>query len=245
MEIYGGGFSESTYDFRLKVKKSMSCNLLLGDCLELMKEIPDGSIDMILADPPFGTTQNHWDELIPFEPLWEQYNRVCKENAAIVLFSQMPFTVDLINSNRKYFRYEIIWNKSHGSGHLNSHRMPLKIHENILLFYRKLPTFNPLKIVSGMAYKARRKVGSENYGNQEKETITVSDGKRYPVDIVNFPECNCSSDKPIHPTQKPVPLLEYLIKTYTNEGETVLDNCAGVMSTAIAAERTGRNCICI
>ncbi len=224
----------------------MSSQLLLGDCLELMKDIPDGRVDMVLCDLPYGTTRNHWDKQIPFEPLWEQYNRVCKENAAIVLFSQMPFTVDLINSNRKYFRFEIIWRKPQGTGFLNANRMPLKIHENILVFYRKLPTYNPQKAESGKAYKTeRRSHFSKNYGKQSKSTKTESKGERYPIDAVCFPSCNCSADKPIHPTQKPVTLLEYLIKTYTNEGETVLDNCAGVFSAAIAAERAGRNCICI
>lgn len=217
--------------------------LLQGDCLELMKEIPDGSVDMVLADPPFGTTRNRWDTVIPFEPLWEQYRRICKPNAAIVLFSQMPFSAALVSSNPKKFRYEIIWQKSQGTGHFNANRMPLKIHENILVFYRSLPTYNPQKTTGAKHYKVKHHKGSSNYGKQRECETVNTDGTRYPLDVVHFPACNTSAEKPIHPTQKPVPLLEYLIRTYTNEGETVLDNCMGSGSTGVACVNTGRNFI--
>lgn len=236
----------------------MSSQLLLGDCLELMNGIPDGSIDMVLADPPYGTTQCSWDNIIPFEPLWEQYNRICKENAAIVLFSFQPFTTDLIASNRKMFRYEIIWRKTQPMGFLNAKKMPMRAHENICVFYRKLPTYNPIKhTVSGKIYdslqgKVRKNGGkAEQYNEFRKPDYVYTESKeRYPTDVIKFSNWNGvlfgNANKHVkHPTAKPIPLLEYLIKTYTNEGETVLDNCSGVMSTAIAAERTGRNCICI
>ena len=208
-----------------------------GDCLELMKDIPDGSIDMILCDLPYGTTKNKWDSVIPFEPLWEQYNRVIKDNGAIVLFSQMPFTVDLVASNYKYFRYEWIWEKLSASGHLNANRMPMKKHENILVFYKKLPTYNP-QFTEGKPYVATYSTYSSNYGKQKDNVTTINDGKRYPVDIIKF-----NNDRDLHPTQKPVELLEYLIKTYTNEGEVVLDNCMGSGSTCVACVNTNRHYI--
>ena len=208
-----------------------------GDCLELMNDIPDGSIDMILCDLPYGTTKNKWDSVIPFEPLWEQYNRVIKDNGAIVLFSQMPFTVDLVASNYKDFRYEWIWEKLSASGHLNANRMPMKKHENILVFYKKLPTYNP-QFTEGKPYVATYSTHSSNYGKQKDNITTINDGKRYPVDIIKF-----NNDRGLHPTQKPVELLEYLIKTYTNEGEIVLDNCMGSGSTGVACMNTGRRCI--
>lgn len=208
-----------------------------GDCLELMRDIPDGSIDMILCDLPYGTTKNKWDSVIPFEPLWEQYNRVIKDNGAIVLFSQMPFTVDLVASNYKDFRYEWIWEKLSASGHLNANRMPMKKHENILVFYKKLPTYNP-QFTEGKPYVATYSTHSSNYGKQKDNITTINDGKRYPVDIIKF-----NNDRCLHPTQKPVALLEYLIKTYTNEGEIVLDNCMGSGSTCVACVNTNRHYI--
>lgn len=208
-----------------------------GDCLELMKDIPDKSIDMILCDLPYGTTKNKWDSVIPFEPLWEQYNRIIKDNGAMVLFSQMPFTVDLVASNYKDFRYEWIWEKLSASGHLNANRMPMKKHENILVFYKKLPTYNP-QFTEGKPYVATYSTHSSNYGKQKDNITTINDGKRYPVDIIKF-----NNDRGLHPTQKPVELLEYLIKTYTNEGEIVLDNCMGSGSTCVACVNTNRHYI--
>lgn len=216
--------------------------LLQGDCLELMKDIPDNSVDMILCDLPYGTTSNKWDKVIPFEPLWEQYNRIRKENAAIVLFSQMPFSVDCVNSNRKQFRYEWIWQKSQGVGFLNANKMPLRSHENILVFYNKLPTYNP-QFTSGKPYRHGENGSSSNYRELLPHSTINDNGKRFPKDILKFTSVNCSSQKKFHPTQKPVDLLEYLIKTYTNEGDLVLDNCMGSGSTGVAALNTGRNFI--
>lgn len=217
--------------------------LMQGDCLELMREIPNGSVDMVLCDLPYGTTRNAWDNVIPLEPLWEQWHRVCKPNAAVILFAQMPFTATVVLSNQKEFRYEWIWRKSQGTGHLNANRMPLKIHENVLVFYRELPTYNPQKTAGNSYYRSKHNHGSTNYGKQvDSETINT-DGTRYPVDVIHFPACNTSADKPIHPTQKPVPLLEYMIMTYTNPGDTVLDNCIGSGSTGVACINTGRDFI--
>ncbi|NLK47154.1 MAG: site-specific DNA-methyltransferase [Treponema sp.] len=214
--------------------------LLYGDCLELMKDIPSGSVDMVLCDLPYGTTCCKWDSLIPFEPLWEQYNRVTKENAAIVLFSQMPFTSDLIQSNRKQFRYEWIWIKSNATGFLNAKKMPLKKHENILVFYKKLPLYNP-QFTKGTPYRSRLPVCSSIYGFKEiAGGVKEYSDRRYPNDILMFPR---GKNTGLHPTQKPVELLEYLIKTYTNERETVMDNTMGSGSAGVACVNTGRSFI--
>ena len=212
--------------------------LLHGDCLELMKDIPDKSVDMILCDLPYGTTRNKWDKSIDLSVLWDNYKRIIKSGGVIALFSQMPFSAELVNSNRKQFRYEWIWEKSQGTGHLNANRMPLKIHENILIFYDKLGIYNP-QYSEGKAYTAKQSTHSSNYGKQKDDIITVNDGFRYPTDIIKFGK----DAHKIHPTQKPVPLLEYLIKTYTNEGETVLDNCMGSGSTGVACINTNRDFI--
>ena len=212
--------------------------LLQGDCLELMKDIPDKSIDLILCDLPYGTTRNKWDTIIPFDKLWAQYNRIIKDNSAILLFSQMPFGASLIMSNPKMFRYEWIWEKEKGTGFLNAKKMPLKKHENILVFYKHLPTYNP-QMREGFKpyYNVRSNPYSSNYGDY-KAIPSSSDGTRYPIDIIKF-----NRDKGLHPTQKPVALLEYLINTYTNEGDTVLDNCMGSGSTGVACKNTNREFI--
>lgn len=215
--------------------------LLHGDCLELMQEIPDGSIDMVLCDLPFGTTCNKWDEVIPFDPLLEQYHCICKANAAILLFGQMPFTAALVMSNPKEFRYEWIYEKTNATGFLNAKRMPMKAHENICVFYRQLPTYNPQWTFS-KPYERDCKGGfSKNYNKPPNERKRESkDGRRFPIDVIKF---NNSGKRGFHPTQKPVPLLEYLIKTYTNECDTVLDNCMGSGSTGVACVNTGRDFI--
>lgn len=213
-----------------------------GDCLELMKELPDGSIDMILCDLPYGTTQNKWDSVIDLKLLWEQYERVIKETGAIVLFSQMPFTVELAHSNLKLFKYEWIWQKTEATGFLNAKKMPLKSHENILVFYKKLPTYNP-QFTEGKPYSYEKfGIGSTNYGDSKGTgKVIVNDGRRYPKSIVTFKKDK--QKQAYHPTQKPVALLEYLIKTYTNEGEIVLDNCMGSGSTCVACVNTSRHYI--
>ena len=209
-----------------------------GDCLELIKEIPDKSVDMVLCDLPYGTTRNKWDSVIPLNKLWKQYERIIKDNGAIVLFSQMPFSAELVHSNLKLFKYEWIWQKDNGTGFLNAKKMPLKIHENILVFYKKLPLYNPQMRTGFKPYKCKQGRHSTNYGAYEQGHITESNGERYPIDIIEF-----KKDSGLHPTQKPVALLEYLIKTYTNEGDTVLDNCMGSGSTGVACINTNRNFI--
>lgn len=209
------------------------------DCLEGMKRIPDKSIDMILCDLPYGTTRNKWDSIIPLDLLWEQYNRLIKDNGAIVLTAQTPFDKVLGVSNLKNLRYEWIWKKNIATGHLNAKKMPMKDHENILVFYKKLPIYNP-QMIQGKPYTNTRKPKNDNgsnYGYIER-TSTVNEGTRYPKTVMIF-----DREVGLHPTQKPVNLFEYLIKTYTNEGETVLDNCTGSGTTAIASINTKRNYI--
>ena len=215
------------------------------DCLVGMPRIPDKSIDMILCDLPYGITACKWDAVIPFKPLWAEYHRIAKDNAAIVLFSGEPFTSALISSNIKDFRYHWIWNKGRGSNFQNARFMPMKCHEEICVFYRRHPTYNPQWWYS-TPYKAtnrKRKNPSEIIGSGRINDFNISagsaDGRRYPLSILNFPK----ETKSLHPTQKPVALLEYLIKTYTNEGEVVLDNCFGSGSTLVAAVNTNRRYI--
>ena len=213
------------------------------DCIEGMKSIPDGAVDMILVDPPFGTTNNFWDKQLPMSEMWEQFKRVTKHNAAIVIFSQLPFAVDLINANRKMFRYEWIWHKIMSVGFLNANRMPLRAHENILVFYRKLPTYNPQwswsKPYRQKQYSTRRPL----YSTRELWAKSDSDGRRFPIDVLRLKYLAGFNADVEHNTQKPVEIMEYLIKTYTNEGELVLDACMGSGSTAVAAVNTNRHFI--
>lgn len=213
--------------------------LYKGDCLEVMQDIPNKSIDMILCDLPYGTTQNKWDCNIDLNKLWKQYNRIIKDNGAIVLFAQTPFDKVLGCSNLKMLRYEWIWDKKLGTGHLNAKKMPMKQHENILIFYKKLPIYNP-QMRYGKPYNKTPSTVSSNYGKQ----IAMggkSNGERYPISIVEY--SNADRTKRIHPTQKPIDLLEYLIKTYTNEEDLILDNCMGSGSTGIACLNTNRRFI--
>jgi site-specific DNA-methyltransferase (adenine-specific) len=214
-------------------------DLYNGDCLELMKSIPDHSIDMILSDPPYGTTKsNDWDKPVDLSALWTQYKRVIKSGGAIVLFSQLPFACDLIAGNRKQFRYEWVWEKDCAVGFLNANRMPLRAHENILVFYDRLPTYNP-QMNAGKPYARKRHGHTTNYNVNTQRLSTVNkDGKRYPRDVIRF-----QKETGFHPTQKPVALLEYLIKTYTNESDTVLDSFMGSGSTGVACVNTGRSFI--
>lgn len=222
-------------------------NLILGNCLEKMKDIPDGSVDMVLCDLPYGVTRGKNDIIIPFEPLWKEYKRITKPNAAIVLFGQGLFYVDLVNSNRKMFRYDLSWNKVLVSGFLNAKRMPLRQHEQIAVFYREQPTYNPQmskgKPLHGMgkAYMTKERVNN-NYGKFTTiEQTRAGSTEKYPTSVLTFKKSHPSVAK--HPTEKPVNLLEWLIKTYTNEGEVVLDNTMGSGSTGVAAVNTGRKFI--
>lgn len=218
--------------------------LLLGDSLKLMKDIPTGSIDLIFADLPYGATRNAWDERLDLKLLWQQYERVIKDKGAILLFAQAPFDKVLACSNLKMFRYEWIWEKTSATGFLNAKRMPLKAHENILVFYKHLPTYNPIKTagkkkVSRVAHKINC-AKSSNYGKQ-LHTKDYCSTKRYPRSVLKF-----KSDKQgsaLHPTQKPLKLIKYMLKTYTNEGDIVLDNCMGSGTTIVGCIQTKRNYI--
>ena len=208
--------------------------LMQGDCLERMKEIPDGSVDLILCDLPYGTTQNKWDSVITFEPLWAQYRRVCKPNAAIVLTAAQPFTSFLVSSNARDFKYQWVWQKSKPTGHLNAKKQPLRNHEDVLVFYSAQPTYNPQGTRPTDVMVSRTNRG--NYGACSKTTRQTVTG--YPCTVIQF-----STESGIHPTQKPVALMEYLIRTYTNEGEVVLDNCMGSGTTGIACRNLHRKFI--
>lgn len=237
-----------------------------GDCLELMKGIPDKSIDMVLCDLPYGTTaRNKWDEIIPFEPLWKEYKRIIKDNGAIVLTGKQPFTSMMIISNPKMFKYNMIWRKNLKTGNLNARKMPMGAYEDVMVFYKKPPVYNPQKIPRTYQVKSGNKFNSQttNYGKQkldyddrQSDWLTIDDVIDY-EDEVNFTkdwelenemlyiECVHNSTGKLHPTQKPSYLFEWLIKTYTNEGHLVLDNCSGSGTTAIACMNTNRNYICI
>lgn len=211
-----------------------------GDCLQVMKDIADKSIDMILCDLPYGTTACHWDTIIPFEPLWSAYKRIIKDNGAIVLTASQPFTSKLVMSNLDMFKYEMVWDKAKGSDFLNANLKPLSSHENILIYYKSPPTYNKQKWQSTPYNKTKNGALSDCYGKRDKAFSESYDGSRNPLSIITF-----SRDRDGHPTQKPVALFEYLIKTYTNEGDTVLDNCAGSGTTAIACIKNNRNFILI
>lgn len=219
--------------------------LLQGDCLELMKDIPDKSIDMVLCDLPYGTTSCQWDIIIPFEKLWEQYHRVCKTNASIILFGQEPFSSYLRISNIKEYRYDWYWQKERLTNIAQVKKRAGKTVETISVFYKKQPTYNP-QMIKYNGKPRTNKVKNGTLGTlidaQTKKVIEYKDnGLRYPTQILKF-QRDCLSCN-LHPTQKPVALLEYLIKTYTNENETVLDNCMGSGSTGIACLNSNRNFI--
>lgn len=219
--------------------------ILHGDCLELMKGIPDGSIDMILCDLPYGTTACKWDVIIPFEPLWEQYERIIKPNGAIVLTASQPFTSALVMSKPKLFKHEWIWQKDKGSNFANTVREPMKEHENILVFANKKWTYN--KQMEERKGSGSKSVGATNKHYKKSENYGLFQGAEFKVSELRVPSSIQFVKRQTgeHPTQKPVDLFEYLIKTYTNEGDLVLDNCAGSFTTAIAAINTNRQYICI
>lgn len=216
-----------------------------ADCLEAMKQIESCSIDMILCDLPYGTTACKWDVVIVFESLWIQYERIIKPNGAIILTSAEPFTSFLITSNIKLFKYDLIYNKTNSTGHLNSKKMPMRSHENICVFYKKPPVYNPQKTFGHERKVTKSKIQhrEDSVYSTQNHTRNYDSTERYPESILRF--SNPSKVKSRHPTEKPVPLFEWLIKTYTNEGDLVLDNCSGSGTTAIACINTNRNFICI
>lgn len=221
--------------------------LIHGNCLEKMKEIPDGSVDLICVDPPYGKfTHNHWDNALPFEDIWKEYKRIIKDNGAIVIFAAGMFTADLMKSNPKMWRYNLIWDKQLTSGFLNANRQPLRRHEDICVFYKKQPTYNP-QYVEGKGVNHSRGRADKPLKNHNYNDLKFADNHdklgtlKHPTSILSFQKTPPS--KILHPTQKSTELLEWIIKTYTDEGETVLDNTCGSGSTLIAAINTARSCI--
>ena len=217
-------------------------NVLEGDCLEIMKQLPDKSIDMVLCDLPYGTTQNKWDSVIPLGELWQQYRRIVKDDGAIVLTSQGMFTAELMVSNPKMFRYKWIWEKSKSTNFLNAKKQPLRKHEDVCVFYRRQPVYHP-QMIDGEPYDKgiRKNQMSGSYGDFQPVHVH-SDGKRYPTDIIYFKTAE-SEGKVFHSTQKPVKLGRYFVRTYTNPGDIVLDNTSGSGSFLVAALLEGRNFI--
>jgi site-specific DNA-methyltransferase (adenine-specific) len=221
------------------VKTALDGRLRQGDCLELLPGVADGSVGLVLADPPYGGTDNGWDVKIDLGQLWPELKRVLRPGGAAVLFSQIPYSAELIESNRKWLKFEWIWIKGHATGFMNANRAPLKVHENILVFCAKSPTYNPIKD-EGDPYVVRRSgkcYRRRNYRKAFRDIDTWNeDGERYPIDVLPFPQVV----RPEHPTQKPVELCEYLIRTHSEPGETVLDFCVGSGTTAVAALNAGR-----
>jgi site-specific DNA-methyltransferase (adenine-specific) len=230
--------------------KDIINKVIMGDCLEVMKGIPDKSVDMILADLPYGTTACKWDTIIPFEPLWEQYKRIIKDNGAIVLTASQPFTSALVMSNTDMFRYEIIWEKERPTNIFFLKKQIAKYHENICVFYKKQPIYNPQMEKRQGNHSQKEKEYDlkkcDNNGSKTHIGQVYAYSKNYNPELIypkSILKINRDRQKDAHPTQKPVSLFEYLIKTYTNEGDLVLDNCIGSGTTAIAAINTGRNFI--
>lgn len=223
--------------------------LINGDCLLEFLKLKENSVDLIIADLPYSKTRNKWDKVIPFNKMWNEINRIAKDNAAIIFFAQGSFYIDLVNSNRKYFRYDIIWNKVLSSGHLNAGRMPLRTHEQIAVFYRKLPTYNPQFTEGSPLHSVGKKANvtirngkeNNNYGTFIHTDKRKGSTEKYPTSIISFQKPHPSLG--LHPTAKPVELLEWIIKTYSNENDTVLDFCMGSGSTGVACVNTGRNFI--
>ena len=218
--------------------------LLNGDCLELLNDVDGKSVDMILCDLPYGQTHNKWDSVIPLDKLWKQYKRVIKDNGCIALFGQGMFTADLMYSNKKWWKYNLIWDKVLTNGFLNANRMPLRSHEDITIFYNKPPTYNPQKVL-GKKNHTKGKVKQNKNNNYGKHNFVDNSDElgnmKHPKSILTFTRPHSSVMK--HPTEKPVEVCEWLIKSYTNEGDVVLDNCMGSGTTGIACENTNRKFI--
>jgi site-specific DNA-methyltransferase (adenine-specific) len=220
--------------------------LIHGDCLEEMKQLPDKSIDMILCDLPYGTTSCHWDQIIPMDKLWSEYSRIIKSNGCIALFGGEPFSSFLRMSNIKQYKYDLYWQKERPTNIFNLKKSFGKTVENIVIFYKKQPVYNPQKYIETRSVSNRVRNGrlpKTLATNQIQPTEYIDDGTRYPKDVLCFARDHIAKGKNLHPTQKPVKLLEYLINSYTNKGHTVLDNCMGSGSTAIACLNTGRQFI--
>lgn len=228
----------------------VNVDLQCGDCMELMQKIPDGSVDMVLCDLPYGSTKNPWDRTLDLDRLWPIYKRVVKQNGAICLFADGIFMADLMKSNRAGWRYNLVWDKVLPSGFLNANRMPLRWTEEIVVFYRKQPVYHPQKVLGKPSHSKGNLVGKQaddSIRNRDYGNYTVVDNSKehgawkHPTSLLTFQKPHPS--KSLHPTEKPVLLCEWLIKTYTDPGDTVLDNCMGSGTTGIACLNTGRNFI--
>lgn len=236
-------------DYSYTSEKGNNIWLMEGDCLDRMKEIPDGSVDMVMCDPPYGTTQNKWDSVINLDLMWEQLWRVLKPNGAVVLCASQPFTSVLTCSQIKYWKTQWVWSKNKGTGHLNAKKMPMRFHETLEVFYKKPPTYNPQKTTGHKPanYAMGNVSVTENYGDQVSTVYKGGNTDRQPRNIIEIPVINndgSSADgKKIHSTQKPVALMEYMLKTYSNEGDIILDFTMGSGATIKAANNLDRNVI--
>jgi site-specific DNA-methyltransferase (adenine-specific) len=218
----------------------MSVNLIKGDCLEVMKTISEQSIDMILCDLPYGVTNNKWDSILDLALLWSEYDRIIKANGAVVLTATQPFTSRLVLSNPKHFKYDMVWEKTIASNQMNVKHQPLRCHESVLVFYKKLPIYNE-QTTAGTPYTIKRKADyKEGSYNKQSPSEKINDGYRHAKSIIKIPNPRIKGG---HPTEKPVALLEYLIRTFTNPGDLVLDNCMGCGSTGEACLNLGRSFI--
>ena len=225
----------------------MSAEIIQGDCLAVMPSLQAHSVDLVLTDLPYGVTQNPNDVVLPLSRLWAEWKRLLKPDRTVILTSQFPFTIDLIQSNRDWFKYDLIWDKILVTGHLNANRMPLRVHEHILVFYDGEPYYVPQKTMSGMkshSKGAMKLTANRNYGKYEMTDSSMRDGLfKHPQSIVSIAKPHPSVA--LHPTEKPVELAEFIVKNYTREGDTILDCCAGVGWTAVAAAKLQRKAICI
>jgi site-specific DNA-methyltransferase (adenine-specific) len=222
--------------------KDFKDRVILGDCLDILPRLPEGSIDMVLCDLPYGCTACSWDTRLPLDRLFAEYRRIVKENGAIVLTATQPFTTALINAAPDLFRYDLVWDKVAPVGFLNAKRMPLRRHESVLVFYRRLPYYDP-QFEKGLPYKSKGGDFHAGVYRELRKKASVNEGRRYPTSVLAFPRemgARCR-----HPTQKPVALFEFLVRSYTRPGETVLDNCSGSGTTALACLRASRHYVCI
>ena len=231
-------FDYDVVEIETALQQEQQVRLMQGNCLELMKELPDASVDLILCDLPYGTTACKWDSVIPFDLLWEQYKRIAKDNAAIVLTASQPFTTALIASNMKQFRYTWVWEKTRPTGFQNANRMPMRSHEDILVFFSRRGIYNPQGLKPHGKINKRGSPGENWQRNDDVVNHYVQEKTGFPRTVIRFP-----SEGGLHPSQKPIALMEYLIRTYTNEGDLVLDNCMGSGTTGVACVNTGRKFI--
>jgi site-specific DNA-methyltransferase (adenine-specific) len=221
----------------------LSMRLMLGDCLALMSQLEPGSVDLVLADLPYGTTACRWDSVIPFGPLWAHYRRLLKPDGAVVLTACQPFSTKLINSNPKWFRYELVWDKVSTTGFLDANRRPMRRHELVLVFSPKAPPYRP-QFEPGEPYRTTRKgkaievLGNKKATLQDRETVNL--GRRYPTSIIRFSNSTFAVGRKVHPTQKPLALMDYLVRTFSDAGDLVLDNTMGSGTTGEACQRAGR-----